>query len=115
MALSSSCRENGEIIINSGNRLTVETAGDFLQLVRETLDASKSVAIEFEAVVEIDITGVQIICSACKSAAAGGKSFSCQGPQPQGLADIINAYGAGHYAACNYNNDSTCIWFGSAK
>ncbi len=115
MALNSSCRENGEIIITSGGRLTVENAAAFSQLLRDALEASKSVAVEFEPEVEIDITGVQIICSACKSAAAGGKDFMYHGPQPRGLADIIIACGAERHAACKHNNDSTCIWFGGAK
>ena len=115
MALNSSCRENGEIIITSGDRLTVENAAVFLQLVREALEASASVAVEFEPEAEIDITGVQILCSACKSAAAGGKSFSYHGPQPQGLADTVSACGAERHAVCKHNNDSNCIWFGGAK
>lgn len=115
MPLNSSYRENGEIVIISGDRLTIENAVDFARLVREALDAAKNVAVEFEAAVEMDITGVQILCSACKSAAAGGKTFSYHGPQPQALADIIIASGAERHAACKHNNDSTCIWFGGAK
>jgi anti-anti-sigma regulatory factor len=115
MALNSLCRENVEIIISSGDRLTIENAGVFLQLAREALEVSKSVLVEFEPDVVFDITGLQIICSACKSAAAGGKSFWYRGPQPQGLADIINACGAERHAVCKYNYDSDCIWFGGTK
>ena len=115
MALTSSCRANGEIIITSGDRLTVDNAGAFSGLVREALDASRSVAVEFEPEVEIDITGVQILCSACKNAAAGGNSFSYHGPLPPSLADIIIACGAERHAACRHNNDFNCIWFGGAK
>jgi len=115
MPLNSSVHENGEVIINSGDRLTIETAADFTQLTREALGASNKVAIQFEAAVEIDITGVQIICAACKSAAAGGKSFSQHGLQPPGLAEIIAASGAERRTVCKHNNDSSCVWFGGAK
>ena len=76
MPLNSSVRENGEIIITSGDRLTIETAAEFSRIIGEAFEASKNIALEFEPVVDIDITGVQIICSACKSAAVGGKTFS---------------------------------------
>jgi anti-anti-sigma regulatory factor len=115
MPLNSSIRENGEIIITSGARLTIENAAEFSRIIREALEASKNVALEFEPAVEIDITGLQILCSACKSAASGGNSFSCHGPQPQALADIIISSGAGRNAACKHNNDSTCIWFGGVN
>ena len=115
MPLNSSIRENGETIITSGARLTIETATDFSRITREALEASKNVSIEFEPAVEIDITGIQILCSACKSAAHSGKTFSYQGPQPQVLTDIIVLSGAERHAVCKQNNGSSCIWFGGSK
>lgn len=115
MPINSSVSENGEIIITSGDRLTIENAADFSRVVREAFEASKSVSIEFEPSVEIDITAVQILCSACKSAAVSGATFSFSGAQPQALADIIASSGAGRHAVCKHNNDSTCIWFGGAN
>lgn len=113
MPLNSSVRENGEIIITSGDRLNVENAAVFLQHVREALQVSKNVTIEFESEVEIDITGVQVICAACRSAAANDKTFSYKGTQPRGLVYIIAACGGEpHAAICKHIKDSTCIWFG---
>ena len=115
MALMSTCLKNGEIVINSGDRLTIETAADFLRLLREGFEASKNVSVEFEAEVEIDITVIHALCSACKTAAASGKIFSYQGPRPLALADIIEDCGIELHAVCKHNSDSTCIWFGGEK
>jgi anti-anti-sigma regulatory factor len=115
MPLNSSVRENGEIIITSGDRLTIETSAEFSRIVLEALETSRNVEIEFDPTIELDLTGMQILCSACKSAAQSGKTFSCHGPQPQALADIIASSGAERYAACKHNNKSNCIWFGGAK
>jgi len=115
MPLNSSVRENGEIIVTSGDRLTIENAADFARIVKDALSESQKVMIEFEPDVEIDITGMQILCAACKNAATGGKTFSYLGLQPNALADIIAASGAERHAVCKHNNDSTCIWFGGAK
>jgi anti-anti-sigma regulatory factor len=114
MPLNSSIRENGEIIITSGDRLTIETSAEFSRIIVEALEASKNVEIEFDPAVEFDITGVQILCSACKSAAQSGKTFTYRGPHPPALADIIASSGAERSAACKHNNKSTCIWFGGA-
>ena len=115
MPLNSSVRENGEIIVTSGDRLTIENAAEFSRIIREALEAAHLVAVEFEPTVEIDITGVQILCSACKSAADSGKVFSYHGPQPQALTDIITSSGAERHSACKHNNNSSCIWFGGTK
>ncbi len=115
MPLNSSCRENGEIVITSGDRLTIENAAEFARLVSEALAASKTVLVEFEPEVEIDITGLQILCSACKTAASGGSVFSFRGSRPEALTGIISTSGAERNAVCKHNNDSTCIWFGGAQ
>ncbi|MDD2365275.1 MAG: hypothetical protein PHN84_03855 [Desulfuromonadaceae bacterium] len=115
MPLNSSVRENGSIVITSGDRLTIENASDFSRIVSESLHSSSSVLIEFDSSVEIDITGVQILCSACKSAANSGKIFSYQGVRPKALDDVIANSGAERHAFCKHNNDSTCIWFGGSN
>ncbi len=115
MPLNSSVRENGAIIVTSGDRLTIENAAEFSRIVREALEASSIIELEFDPAVEIDITGLQIICSACKSAANSGKIFSYHGQQPQTLADIIKSSGAERHSACKHNNNSTCIWFGGTN
>lgn len=112
MALNSSYRENGSIVITSGDRLTIETAAAFARLVREALETVPHVELEFEAAVAMDITGLQIICSACRTASSGGRSFTFRGGKPQGLIDIITLCGAERHALCRHANDSDCIWFG---
>ena len=114
MPLNSSVRENGEIIITSGDRLTIENAAEFSRIIKEALEASKNVTLEFEPAVEIDITGVQILCSACKSAASNSSTLSYTGMKPDALTEIIASSGAARYSACKHNNNSTCIWFGGA-
>ena len=115
MPLNSSVRENGEIVVTSGDRLTIENAAEFSRVLCEALDASKNIAIEFDPDVEIDITGVQLLCSACKSAANSGKTFSYNGLLPLKLTELIAASGAERNAVCKSNNNSICIWFGGSN
>lgn len=115
MPLNSYVRENGETIVTSGERLTIENASEFSRIIGEALHASHHVAIEFEPSVELDITAVQILCSACKSASDSGRIFSYQGRWPETLADIITRSGAERHSLCRQINNSTCIWFGGAK
>ncbi|NVN93571.1 MAG: hypothetical protein HXX11_23645 [Desulfuromonadales bacterium] len=100
MSLISSSRESGGTVITSGDRLTIECAADFMRLMREGLASASHVALAFEADLASDLTGLQLICSACKTAASGGKSFTFSGPRPHALLDIIDACGAQRHTAC---------------
>jgi len=102
-------------IISSSNCLTIEAVDDFARIIREAFDRTTHILIEFDPLLEIDITGLQILCSACKSAAACGKTFSYRGALPQTLTDIISRSGAERHPVCKQNNNSTCIWFGGAN
>lgn len=112
MGLESRHLEDNGIVISSGDNLTIETAADFKRLLQEGLEVSQNVSIEFEPGVKIDITGLQLLCSACRTAAAKGKIFSCQGPHPQSLEEIIETCGARRQAICKLNMNSNCQWFG---
>jgi len=114
--LNSSGQNNDEIVISSGKRLTIDTAADFTQRIQKGLSAAGSVAVAFDADVEVDITALQVLCSACKTAAAEeGKTFSYRGELPKTLVDLITACGAGFHGLCKHNNSSICIWFGDGK
>jgi len=115
--LSSSVQEDGSILINSGPRLTIENTIEFARLIREGLaDAkSKSVAVQFDPDLEVDITALQVLCSACKTAATMGKAFSCQGERPKALTELVAAAGAERHGGCKQNNDGPCLWFGGGK
>ena len=93
-ALSSKHREAGTITISSGARLTIDNAADFVQRFRDVLTASQNVALEFDTTVEVDITTLQTLCSACKTAAVAGKSLTAHGSGPESLKQLIVAAGA---------------------
>ncbi|MBT1070532.1 hypothetical protein [Pelotalea chapellei] len=113
--MNSSYREDGSIVIASGDRLTIENAAEFARLIREALEVVQHVSVEFDEGVVLDITGIQILRSACKTAAARGKIFSYHCQQLQGLGDMITSCGLENRLACKYNTDATCIWSGGTQ
>ncbi len=112
---SKKCRKNGSVTIKSGERLTIENAADFATSIREALAASQKVIIEFDVNVEADITALQVLCSACKTAAAEGKPLTRQGDDSESLRQLIISAGAKRLGPCSHNNGNTCIWFGGTQ
>jgi hypothetical protein len=94
----------GEIIINSGDRLTIETNGEFAQRIMQGLAEAGTVIIEFEPDVELDITALQVFCSACTKATAEGKRFIHRGPVPRALLDLVESAGSERHEHCVNNN-----------
>lgn len=111
MTLASHAAGKGEILISSGQNLTIETATEFAGLIRNALQQADKVGIEFDPQIVVDVVGLQIICSACRTASAGGKMLFCNGPLPAGLSDVVTACGAERHAVCKFNSNSACVWF----
>lgn len=92
--------------------LTIERSGEFRQTLRDALAGAQQVVLDVAQVQEIDIPGLQLICSACKTAAATGKVFTFAGQLPACLLELKNGIGACQNSPCSHNGNSSCIWFG---
>jgi anti-anti-sigma regulatory factor len=110
--LSAMSREDGSIIISSGGDLTIANAALFVGCIWDALATSRQVVIEFDADVEVDVTTLQVLCSACKTAAATGRTLAHQGPGTKSLRRLSATAGAERLDRCRHNNDNPCIWFG---
>ena len=89
----SSTEVGTEMLIHTGNSLTIETIEAFVQVLRAALAGDKAVAVEFEPEMEMDITAIQALCSACKTAVETHQSFIRRGPLPQALIELSEAVG----------------------
>lgn len=103
---------DGSITISVGTRLVIENAVDFSKSISAALVIAQKVAVKFDGMIEMDITALQVLCSACKTAAAEGKIFTQQGPRPELMDHLIPAAGAECLGPCRYNTDNPCTWFG---
>ena len=108
-------QQQTEKVIGSGGRLTIETIADYLQRIRTGLAEADTVVLEFEPEVEMDITALQVLCSACKTAAASGKRCLHRGPTPKALIELAAAAGAERHIPCGNHNESCFRQFGGAN
>ncbi len=104
-----------ERVINSGDRLTIETIADFVQQIRSGLAEAATVVVEFRDNVEMDITALQVFCSACQTASAAGKKFLYRGPLPQTLLHLAAVAGSERHDHCKIDNPSCFRKFGGTK
>lgn len=113
--LSSSLQKDGVVLVHSGERLTIDTMAEFAKLIREGLAAAKSVVVQFNPNLEADITALQVLCSAHRTAVTKGKTFVLQGEMPAALFNLSVALGSDRHRECNYNKGNPCPWFEGGK
>ncbi len=87
---ASNRRQDEEIVISSGDRLTIENIADLVQRILAGLVGASTVVIDFKPNLEMDITALQVLCSACKTASAEGKQFVYRGPLPELLLELAS-------------------------
>jgi hypothetical protein len=102
--LSGDSQHNNERVISSGHRLTIETISDFIQSLRKGFGEATTLIVEFDPQVEMDITALQVFCSACRTATAEGKKIIYRGSPPQALLDLLKAAGAQRHESCTIDN-----------
>ena len=107
--------QDNERVVSSGRRLTIETITDFIQCLRNGLAEATTVVIEFEPNVEMDITALQALCSACKTAAAEGKQLIPRGSPPLALLDLVVAAGAENHEECSLDTTFCFRQFGGTN
>ncbi|MBU1565306.1 MAG: STAS domain-containing protein [Proteobacteria bacterium] len=107
--------QQGERVISSGDRLTIATIADFAQQLRSGLAEAGIVAVEFSEIVEMDVTALQVFCSACRTASAAGKKFICRDPLPATLLHLAAAAGSERLDYCEIDNPSCFRKFGGLK
>jgi len=100
-------------VILSGS-LNIETAAELRRVLGEALTEAPRVLLDARQLEELDVTILQTICSACKTAAAAGRLFLPEGGLPECIKTLNNGIGAHMASPCRQNNEQPCIWFGGA-
>ena len=102
-------------IVASGG-LNIENAGTFHQILAEAMSESQRVVLDARNVESVDITVLQTICAACKTAAENGVAFLFEDKLPDCMISLKGVIGAQMGSLCRQNNNACiCIWFGGGR
>jgi len=104
-----------EATVAVSGALTIERSGEFRQTLADALAGAQRVVLDVGQLHDIDITALQLICSACKTAAAADKVFTFAGQLPACLIELKDGIGTCQNSPCSQNGNTSCLWFGGAK
>jgi anti-anti-sigma factor len=93
-----------------GGELTIQHAAELRTCLLDALSNAQSVRIDLEAVEDIDLACLQILCSAHKSALLAGKALCLGDGAPECFRDSLDVAGFSRLRGCNTDAGNSCLW-----
>lgn len=100
-----------EGLLNADGELTIQQAADFKDTLTKAISEVDRLEINFDKVTEVDITCLQILCSAHKTCVKVNKELSITGRQSEVLKEAIKYAGYERHKCCKVARDKNqCPW-----
>ena len=108
--------DDGSTTVVLGGSLSIEDSGDLHRTLSEALEGYPQVYLDMKGLESLDMTGMQIICSGCKTAATMGRGYDCELDSiPECLTVFGSKIGGPRGLACAQNDNKPCIWYGGMR
>ena len=78
-------------------------------LIKALVNAD-DVSLSMEHVREVDLSGLQLLCSAHRSAIRFKKQLAFSGRRPKALIDAVEAAGYARVTGCKLDHEKSCLW-----
>jgi len=104
-----------EMNVTLSGALSIENAAELQSALADAISGAKLVRLELHRLEHVDLTIMQVICSACRTAAAGGGQLVSDFKLPECMERFNSSIGAHVASQCSYNKGEPCLWFGGDK
>lgn len=108
--------DDGIKVLNIAGEMTIAHAARLRTVLLDAIEGAGHVAVEIEKVSAIDLTGLQLLCSAHRTACQRGGTFELLSvEQSEAVAEAAGIAGLLHQADCSGNEGKRCIWTGGGE
>jgi anti-anti-sigma regulatory factor len=94
--------------------LTLPNAADLKNILIKALINADAVTIRFGAVQDLDLSCLQLLCSAHRSAVRLKKKIQFEGSLPKILEETADAAGYSRLKGCQLDSEKSCLWISAA-
>ena len=98
-----------EVLKFSGD-LTIENTRELRQLLLAALDNLEEITLAFEDVTAVDLSFVQLLCAAHRTAVRADKIFQVAGSRPEILKAAVRETGFIRESGCVLDSQGSCLW-----
>jgi anti-anti-sigma regulatory factor len=102
-------------ILRLKGRCTIEHATELKAVLIDALDEQEKLVVDLGGVSDIDLSCLQLLCSAHGTSSKRSKSFTLDGILPEVFKRIVNDAGYCRDTSCLHNPDAGCPWKGGWK
>jgi len=92
--------------------LTIERAHELKQTLLEALRSNERIVLELEGVTEIDLSCLQLLCSAHRTSLRLDRQLTLHGERSEALRMAVRDAGFPRILGCHENPDRGCLWTG---
>ncbi len=93
--------------------LTLLNAAELKRMLIKALINADAVTIQFGDVQELDLSCLQLLCSAHRSAVRLNKQIRFEGSLPKILQETAEAAGYLRLTGCQLDSEKSCFWIGA--
>ncbi len=100
--------ENKRLTING--ELNIQNASALKELLINSLKDTESLVINLENITKVDLSCLQILCSAHKTAISSKLNISLSHGSSDAFVDAVKDSGYLRYSGCGSKCDEQCLW-----
>jgi len=115
MTITFAKRSKEQSLLRLQGDLTIRSAGEVKASFIKALVESEEVAVDFDGVSEVDLTCLQLLCSAHRSATRLNKRFLfADSNRPEAFLALVEAAGFARSMGCSLDCGKSCLWMPKA-
>ncbi len=103
-------RSGEEAILTLSGDVTLENADEMRSALIKALIDNGSVSLAFDSLTRVDLSCLQLLCSAHRSAARMNKRLAFSGTWPELFKQCVEDAGYARYSGCHRDMDHSCLW-----
>ena len=96
--------------LSISGELTIQNAAELQNILIESLEDTGHLTLNIENVTEIDMSCLQLLCSAHKTTIETDKRFSIDGSLSAIFQEAVNVSGYQQIRGCELDKNNSCIW-----
>jgi anti-anti-sigma regulatory factor len=95
--------------------LTIEYATELKSVLLEAIYMKDHLVLSLEEVTEVDLSGLQILCSAHRTSLEQHKQLTLQGARPGSFQQAVKDAGFIRSVGCHKDPHQKCLWVGGLE
>ncbi len=102
-------------VLTLDGELTIEHAGELKKILIHAMDSAEHVDIKLKKVSEVDLSCLQVLCSAHRTAFKSNKQLTLSSKDSEIFQQMVRGSGYVRHDSCALNPHKGCLWCGGEE